>query len=149
MPERRTLVFLGLMSLSMLGGWVITASPLFVFSPGAHRHGLDPLRILAFTGATALAVAWALWFATVAHHRLDEFQVERAKTVAYWGTSLGVAVSGPIFVFVSFGGLHWIDTRAPIGRDLALAFDYGYGLAIVSVGLGCLAVGAWRRLVRR
>ncbi len=149
MAERRTLVFLGLMSLAMLGGWAITASPLFVFGAGAPHHGVDPLKIVAFTGATALSVAWTLYFATLAHHRLDEFQAERAKSATYWGTGLGVAVSGPIFVFISFGGLHWIDARAPMGRDLALAFDYGYGLAIVSVGLGCLAVGAWRRLVRR
>jgi hypothetical protein len=132
------------MAAAVIGAWAIILAPRF-FAP--HLRGPpSPTWIMILSAATALAIAWALVFATLAFRRMDEFQQTASKFAWYWGGSIGLAASLPLFVFVYLGGLHWLDpARFHLGPDLALAFRLGYGLAVVSVGLGALiALAVWR-----
>ena len=112
-----------------------------------HHHGAPPPAwIVGFTLATALAIAWAVVFATLAFRRLDEIQRAASKFAWYWGGSIGLAASLPFYVFIYLGGLHWLDpVHFHLGAELAFAFRLGYGLAAGSLGLGMLvALGVWR-----
>jgi len=144
MPSQRSLERWGYMGAAVLGAAAIIYVPLFV---APHRRGApDPTWIVAFTVATALAMAWTLGFATLAFRRLDEFQRAASKFAWYWGGALGLAVSLPVYSFILLGGLHWLDpTHFHLGAELAFAFRLGYGLAVVSMLLGFLvALGVWR-----
>ncbi len=149
MLERRTTVVLGLMSIAMVGALAILVLPLITLGSTAPHHGLSPSRILWTTAAVTVAVAWAYYFATLAHRRLDEFQRERTKTTAYWGVALGIALSAPIYIFIAMGGLHWVDPRVPVGKDLANAFVLGYALPVLGATLGWLVVETSWRLAKR
>jgi len=132
------------MGAAVLGAAVIVSVPVLV---APHRpRPPDPTWIVVVTVAATLAMAWAMGFVTLAFRRLDEFQRAAGKFAWYWGGSLGLAVSLPIYVFILLGGLHWLDpVHFHLGAELAVAFRLGYGLAVVSIGLGYLvALGVWR-----
>jgi hypothetical protein len=144
MPDRRTLSRWGLVAAGFLGAAAIIEAPLLV---APHQHGAPaPAWTVAFTLAAAFAIAWAMVFATLAFRRLDEFQRAASKFAWYWGGTIGIAVSLPIYVFVYLGGLHWLDpAHFHLGAELAFAFRLGYGLAILSLLLGFLVgLGVWR-----
>jgi hypothetical protein len=111
-----------------------------------HRGVFDPTRVVVLTIAAALAVVWSVPFTTLAFRRMDEFQRAASKFAWYWGGSLGLLASLPIFAFIYLGGLHWLDpTRFHLGAGLGFAFWLGYVLAAGSTGLGFLvALGVWR-----
>jgi hypothetical protein len=112
-----------------------------------HPHGAPtPASIVTFTIASTLAGAWATVLATMAFRRLDEFQRAASKFAWYWGGTIGILVSLPVYVFVYLGGLHWLDpAHFHLGAELAFAFRLGYGLAVVSLLLGFLVgLGVWR-----
>jgi hypothetical protein len=144
MPDRRSLARWGYMGAGVVGAAVIVYLPLLAWP---HRRGPpDPTWIVVVTVAAALAMAWVAGFAVLAFHRLDEFQRAASKFAWYWGGSLGLAVSAPIYLFILLGGLHWLDpAHFHLGAELAVAFRLGYGLAVVSIMLGFIvALGVWR-----
>jgi putative transcriptional regulator len=107
MPDQRALSRYGYMAAAVFGAWAIILAPRF-FAP--HLRGPpSPTWIVILSAATALAIAWALVFATLAFRRMDEFQQTASKFAWYWGGSIGLAASLPLFVFVYLGGLHWLD----------------------------------------
>ena len=146
--ERRTLMRWVYGALGIVGAAAIAVAPR-LFAPGRHVAP-DPVWIVTVTIAATLAMAWAIAFAVLAFRRLDEFQQTASKFAWYWGGSIGIAISLPIYVFVLLGGLHWLDpARFHLGADLAVAFRLGYGLAVASIGIGFLAALAFWRLTRR
>jgi hypothetical protein len=148
LAQRRALMRWVYAALGIAGATAIVVAPRLL-APQRHAAA-DPVWIVTVTIAAALAMAWAIAFAALAFRRLDEFQQAASKFAWYWGGSIGIGVSLPIYVFVLLGGLHWLDpARFHLGADLALAFRLGYGLAMASIGLGFLAGLAFWRLTRR
>jgi hypothetical protein len=144
MPGRRALSRWGLTAFGVIGASAIIGVAKFA---APHHHGAPaPAWIVTFTIAAALAIAWAIVCATLVFRRLDEFQRAASQFAWYWGGSIGIGLSLPIYVFVYLGGLHWLDpAHFRLGADLAFAFRLGYGLAAVSLLLGFLvALGVWR-----
>jgi hypothetical protein len=125
----------------------IVLAPLLI----AHRRGgSDPTWIVTVSLAVALAMAWAVAFAALAFNRLDEYQRAASKFAWYWGGSIGLAVSAPVYAFIGLGGLHWLDpARFHLGPELGFAFRLGYGLAAGSIALGFLVALAFWRVTRR
>jgi hypothetical protein len=145
---RRALMRWVYVALGIVGATAIIVAPR-LFAPGRHAPP-DPAWIVTVTIAATVGIAWAMAFAVLAFRRLDEFQQAASKFAWYWGGSIGIGVSLPIYVFVLLGGLHWLDpSRFHLGADLALAFRLGYGLAMSSVGIGFFAALAFWRLTRR
>jgi hypothetical protein len=109
-----------------------------------------PDRILIFTATATLAMAWAVFFIRRMFLRLDEYQQQASRVGWYWGASLGIAVSAPLYMFIILGGLHWLwPANFHLGRDLARAFQIGFMLPIVCQVLGAAVVGVWWRASRR
>src|SRR5512135_2861541 len=106
--DRRTLTIWSYRTAAIVGGTLLVFVPTQLI--GGRLHGEpDVTSIVAATFAAALAMAWTLYFARRADHRGDEFMRARSKTSWYLGSSIGVAVSLPIFAFIALGGLHWLD----------------------------------------
>ncbi len=144
MLNQRSLSRWGYAAAGLVGGWAIVFAPLVV---ARHQHGAPPPEwIVIITVAAALAMIWACLFATLAFRQLDEYQRAASKFAWYWGGSIGLAASLPVFMFIYMGGLHWLDpARFHLGAELAFAFRLGYGLAAVSVALGFfVALAVWR-----
>ncbi|HWE98869.1 MAG TPA: hypothetical protein VG248_03645 [Caulobacteraceae bacterium] len=149
LTERRPLMRWVYVVVAVVGATAIVAAPHF-FAPRRHASPPEPAWIVTLTIATALAIAWATAFSVLAFRRLDEFQQAASKFAWYWGSTIGMGVSLPIYVFVLLGGLHWLDpARFHLGADLAVAFRLGYGLAVASAGIGFLAALTFWRLTRR
>jgi hypothetical protein len=140
--ERRTLTIWGYRAAAIVGGTLLVFLPTQLIG-GRVQGEPDVTSIVVATIAAAIAMGWTLYFARRADHRGDEFMRARSKTSWYLGSSVGVALSLPVFAFVALGGLHWIDPSIPTGRPLALAFSYGYLLPVVMQLLGYFVAYAW------
>jgi hypothetical protein len=135
MFERRNLSGWKFVAIGWLGAWAVALIPRWVF--GVTSADVGTARVMIPTLATAVAVSWTLWMATLGFRRLDEFQQEAGKFAWYWGGAIGLAVSLVGYVFIGLGGLHWLDpAHSPLGMDLFRAFRTGYFL-----GIGCALVG--------
>ena len=143
-PGRRTRTRWTYLTIAVAGALAILWGAILL---GPHHTGApDPVRIVVISLASGLSIAWTFVFATLAYRQLDEYQRAASKFAWYWGGVAGLAASLPVYVFVQLGGLHWLDpAHFHLGLQLALAFQLGYGLAVVSMLLGFLvALGVWR-----
>lgn len=105
-----------------------------------------PGPIVSLTIAFTVAVAWNIGFQFLAYLRSDEYIRERHKFSWLWGGLAGLVVSMPICIFVSLGGLHWIDPSIPLDRDQLLYFTRGYVLPVLSQAIGAgVAMALWTR----
>jgi hypothetical protein len=133
------------------GAWAIMM--LAALIPGRPAlHGpivIEPTRVVLITLAAGLAVAWGSWFARLSFKRFDEFLQEGSKFAWYWGGTLGIAVSAPLYVFIGAGGLHVLDPARPVGRELAAAFVLGYSVLLFPQALCFLGVYFWWKRSRR
>jgi hypothetical protein len=137
-----------LRAIALGGGLMFLAAPLVFLRPG--QADISPeVRLLGITGSIALGVAWVFVFATRTFSQADEYLRDVDKTAWLWGGIGGLAISAPVFAFVTLGGLHWLDPARPFGPDLGRAFALGYGLLVFSQLFGYLAVAAWRRWAKR
>ena len=146
MPDRRRLRAWAYLAAALIGGIAIAEAPLVLVGRPVVHGVVDPGRVVVWTIATALAMAWAVVFAVLLFRNQDEFGRQASQVGWYWGASLGLAVSAPVFVFVALGGLHGLWPGVPAGRDLARAFVAGYYLPILLQVAGFLAVRTWWRL---
>jgi hypothetical protein len=105
-----------------------------------------PARIVATTIAVASAMVWNLAFAVRAFRRTDEYFQTGSKFAWYWGGSLGLAATAPVYAFIGLGGLHWLFPDSfHLGADLFRAFVIGYTLPVVGMATGSMiAYGVWR-----
>ena len=134
---------------AVVGAWVIFAASFLPFRSPASS-GVHPIRILLIVAIIALAMAWAGAFMALAFRRLDEFQRQASQFVWYWGTTIGLLASAPIYIFICLGGLHWLWPSAfHLGPDLLRAFMIGYALPLVLQVAGAVGVCTWWSLNRR
>ena len=137
-------------SIGIGGGLALLLLPLLVIGP-ARPHAIveiNPVRVLAFTAAAA-AIGWVFAFTWLVFRQSDEFTREGSKFAWYWGGLIGIAASVPLYVFIALGGLHWLDSASPVGRELARAFVTGYCVLLFPQVAGVLAVSAWWWLAKR
>ena len=135
---------------AFVGALAISLAPILLFGRGGAAASVGTVRVLIPTGLAALAIAWAVWMASLSFRRLDEFQQQASKFAWYWGGSIGVAVSFVGFIFVGQGGMHWLDpAHYPLGRDLFRAFQWGYLLGIGTPMAGFLVARLVWKVTRR
>jgi hypothetical protein len=146
MLNRRSLRGWGYLAAAVLGGLAILFAPA-ILTGRPVTHGLiHPARLVIWTLAVGLAMAWVLVFATLHFRSQDEFQQQASRVGWYWGGTLGLAASAPVYFFVASGGLHWLWPAIPIGAGLARAFVAGYCLPVLLQFAGFLAIRGWWRV---
>ena len=149
MPERRGMSIKAYKLTGALGAIVLMGLSAAAF---VGRRGTvlgHPGPIVALTIAFTVAMAWNVAFQLIAHIRSDEFIRERQKSTWLWGGLVGLVVSMPVLMFVSLGGLHWIDPSIPVDRDQLLAFTRGYTLPVAAQAIGAaIAMVFWNRAKR-
>ena len=132
------------------GALVIMVVPQLLLERDASAWAPSPLRIVVTTAAAAAAVAWMVVFIRRMFVRMDEFQQQGSRVAWYWGGTIGLACSTPIYAFIGLGGLHWLwPANFHLGGDLYRAFVMGYALPILCQVIGSAVVGAWWRMSRR
>jgi len=148
MLERRQLITWAYVLAGVLGAWIIAAAPLIALGrPGPVP---TPTHIVVATLAAMAAIIWAVVFATLVFRRLDEFQQAASKFAWYWGGSIGLAASLPVYAFIAAGGLHWLDpANFHLGGNLLRAFVIGYGLPVIFQLAGFLAARGWWQVAKR
>jgi hypothetical protein len=149
MPEQRRLRTWAYFAASILGGMAIATAPLVLVGRPMAHGAIDPARVVVWTIAAGLAMAWVVAFGVLLFRSQDEFERQASHVGWYWGAVLGLAISFPVFVFIEIGGLHWLWPNVPAGRDLGRAFMTGYYLPVVMQFAGFLIVRAWWRLSKR
>ena len=112
-------------------------------------HIVSPMGILIGTvGTTALVIWWSYWGFRIIR-AMDEYQQHIELASWFWGGLIGLIVSVPVYVFVMFGGLQWLNLRGPAGPGVASAFAEGYMLPIIMQVVGATAFALWHRLAKR
>ena len=139
MPTLKTAPPLVYALTGVVGASAMLLVPLMIFGRPRTPIYLDPPRLIVWS----LLVAAALVFAWLAFRRTGEFEQTASKFAWYWGGSIGLAVSCPVFAFIAWGGLHWLIPSLPIGPQLFRAFVMGYSLAVGAQLIGFLVARAW------
>jgi len=148
MPSQRVQRNWAYLAVSILGAAAIVYAPVFLV--GRPVHGpIDPTRVVVWTLAAGLAMAWAVSFGVLVFRNQDEFAQQASRVGWYWGATLGLAVSLPAFVFIALGGLHWLWPGVPAGRELERAFVAGYYRPVLLQAAGFLVARGWWRLSKR
>lgn len=149
MVDQRQWKIWGLLATAVAGSWAIVGAG-YLAPRGPAANGVHPLRILIIVAIVTVAMAWALAFLIFAFRRLDEYQRQASQFSWYWGTTIGLVASAPIYAFIAMGGLHWLwPDSFHLGPDLLRAFVIGYGLPLVMQVAGALGVRTWWSLRRR
>ena len=104
--------------------------------------------ILGTAGTAVMAGWWGFWGFRIVR-AMDEYKQHVERASWFWGGLLGLMASAPVYAFIMFGGLHWLNSERPVGRDLANAFAHGYMLPIFMQVAGALFAALWMRLSRR
>ena len=134
----RSLSRWGFIGVGAVGAMAIVLVPMSII--GVPVYG-NPVRLVVMSLAAALAMAWNVAFQARAFRTLDEFAQTASKFAWYWGGSIGLAASLPIFAFVAWGGLHWLAPSIPVGTNLLRALMVGYLLPVFAQLAGFLI--AW------
>jgi len=142
----RSLSRWGYIGVGAAGAVVIVLVPMSIF--GLPVYG-DPVRLVVMSLAAALATAWNVVFLALAFRAQDEFGQTASKFAWYWGGSIGLAASLPIFAFAAWGGLHWLAPNVPAGTDILRALMAGYLLPVVAQAIGFLVARAYWRASRQ
>jgi len=146
MPERRQWVVWGNMVVGAVGALLIIAPVRLIAHGALNAEGVNPVLVLGGPVLAGAACVWTYVFARRAFLAMDEFQKEASKFGWYWGAAVGLFAALPAYVFISFGGLHWLfPTTFHLGLDLLHAFQLGFLLPILLQLLGFLVVRTWWR----
>lgn len=116
-----------------VGALALVLVPMSIFGPPVYGN---PVRLVVMSIAAALAMAWNVAFQARAFREFDEFSQNASKFAWYWGGSIGLAASLPIFAFVAWGGLHWLAPSVPAGTDILRALMAGYLLPVFAQASG-------------
>ncbi len=149
MPTPKTAPPLAFAVVGVVGASAFLLVPLLVFGRPHTPIYQDPPRLIVWSLLVAAAMVWAVVFAWLAFGRTGEFEQTASKFAWYWGGSIGLAVSCPLFAFIAWGGLHWLMPSLPVGPQLFRAFVMGYGLAVGAQLVGFLIARAWWRATKR
>jgi hypothetical protein len=149
MWNRRDIRAWSYLATAIVGGVMIAIGPGFLVGRPVVHGRIEPDRLVIWTLAFAVAMAWTIVFSTLNFRSSDEFQQQTSRVAWYWGSAIGLAVSLPIYGFISFGGLHWLWPAIPSSGALARAFMTGYGLPVLAQLLGFVVVRTWWRMSKR
>ena len=148
MVERRTVTIWTYAVIAWAGALGLMVWPALV-----DRRFREPATgpwIVVITACATLAVVWTIVFVRLIWRRSDEYMREGSKFAWYWGGTLGLLASLPLYVFILSGGLHWLDpARFHLGKELAFAFRFGFGLAVAGQAAGFLIALAYWRWAKR
>jgi hypothetical protein len=144
---RRSLRMWAYFAVGVVGAIFLELLPTFAF--GRLRAPLPFSTILVLSVSVAAAMAWMVTFAWLSFRNLDEFGQEGSKFAWYWGGTLGLAASAPVFMFIALGGLHVLWPASPLGRAVGRAFMTGYLLPTIAQGVGYGAVWIGWRAAKR
>ncbi len=140
--------------IAVVGMIVILASVLLALKlgrqsqPVAGPHLIAPVGILIGTvGTTALVTWWTFWGFRIIR-AMDEYKQHVERAAWFWGGLVGLIVSVPIYAFIMFGGLQWLNLRGPAGPGVADAFSQGFMLPIFMQVAGAIIVALWMRVSR-
>jgi hypothetical protein len=142
----RALPSWGYIAVGAVGAVALVVFPMSIFGPPTYR---DPARLTVMSLIAASAVAWSVIFSWLAFRRQDEFAQNASKFAWYWGGSIGLAASIPIFAFLAWGGLHWLAPSVPAGTNILRALLVGYLLPVFAQVTGILVARAYWRLSTR
>jgi hypothetical protein len=123
-----------------VGALAIVVVPMSIFGPPTYAN---PVRLVVMSLAAALAMAWNVVFQARAFLTMDEFAQNASKFAWYWGGTMGLAASLPIFAFAAWGGLHWLAPGIPAGTNILRALLVGYLLPVISQLGGFLIARAY------
>ena len=151
--QKRQLQIYGYAAIAVVGALALMWWPLLLGRPPVHPANTQVIingpRLLAITATSALGMAWVLFFGLRIWRRQDEFVQQGGKFAWYWGGTIGLLSTLPIYMFISQGGLHWLWPQVPASRELGRAFVYGYGLSYLGVALGVTSAAVVWRLRNR
>lgn len=139
----------------VLPAFAIILAPRIVLPPVVKGAPLTPLQIVGFSVAITLAIIWTVGFARYAFRRSDEYFQTASQFGWYWGGTIGLAVSAPIYAFIGLGGLNWLLPGVfPLKPcysppELGRTFQLGYMLPVLLQGFGAVIAGFWWRRLRR
>ena len=140
MTERGRVTLSTYLFAGILPAAAIMALPVLIFGVAHKGAPVPPARIVVTTLSATGAMVWILGFAVIAFRRMDEFFQAGSKFAWYWGGSLGLAATAPIYAFIGLGGLHWLfPSTFHLGADLFRAFVIGYSLPVLG-----MTAGYWR-----
>jgi hypothetical protein len=145
MPDQRRRRYWAYLAATVVGALVISQAPIVLVGRPVVHGVIDPGRVVIWSIGEALAVVWAVGFGVLMFRNADEFGRQASQVGWYWGTSLGLGVSAPIFVFIALGGLHAFWPGIPASPELRRAFTLGYLLPVLMQVAGFLIVRTgWR-----
>jgi hypothetical protein len=145
MPDQRRRRYWAYLAATVVGALVISQAPLVLVGRPVVHGVIDAGRVVVWTIAVALAMVWAVGFGVLMFRNQDEFQRQASQVGWYWGATLGIGLSTPIFVFIGLGGLHAFWPGVPASPELKRAFVIGYLLPVLMQFAGFLIVRAgWR-----
>ena len=117
--------------------------------PTTGPHMVRPFGVLIGTVGTAILVTWWSFWGFRIIRAMDEYKQHVERASWFWGGLLGLIVSVPVYAFIMFGGLQWLNLRSPAGPGVANAFAHGYMLPIFMQVAGAMIVAVWMRVSRR
>ena len=125
---------------------------LWVGRPAQPESGLrltSPGGIVVGTLGAAVLVGWWCYWGLRIIRTMDEYKQHVERASWFWGGILGLMTSVPVYTFIMFGGLQWLNFRGPAGPGVANAFAQGYMLPIFMQVAGAMIVALWMRVSRR
>ena len=152
MVEARRRRYWRYMGLILAGAVVLYAAPMLLL---AHKDAFGltvTARLWIRTLCATAVMAWAVFFGVLIFRDYDEFHREGTKFAWYWGATVGLAVSAPLYVFVALGGLQLIGLvpLAPRAARLAAqSFTIGYAAPLLLQFAGFAVARGWWRFAKR
>ena len=130
---------------AVAGALVLMVGARLILGPAPPGVLVEGRRVMVVTVVSALSAIWALVFIVRIFRTQDEFSRASSKFAWYWGGALGLLATLPVYGFIMLGGLHWLNPAIPASRDLARAFQLGYGLAVGGLTVGMMVAAlVWR-----
>lgn len=151
--RKRQVQIYGYAAIAVVGAVALMWWPLLLGRPPVHPANAPVIingpRLLAITATSALGIAWVVFFGLRIWRKQDEFVQQGGKFAWYWGGTIGLLSTVPIYIFIGRGGLHWLWPQIPASRELSRAFVMGYGLALFGLGVGVMTARVFWRLRNR
>lgn len=116
--------------------------------PTTGPHVVRPFGVLIGTAGTAILVTWWSFWGFRIIRAMDEYKQHVERASWFWGGLVGLIVSVPVYAFIMFGGLQWLNLRGPAGPGVADAFAEGFMLPIFMQVAGAIIVALWMRVAR-
>jgi hypothetical protein len=133
-----------------VGAWLLAWLPNLLLAPYRVQRFTPLGWALLQSGLEVLVVAWSLPFVLLIWRRADEYMRERSKFAWYWGGTLGLMASVPVYMFILMGGLRWVwPALFHWGLAPAHALMIGFSVPVGIQFFGFIAAAVWWRLARR